>query len=726
MPNQKRPARGSRSQRPPALEPRILRLLASPKYRPLTQGEIAQALDGPARAELADTLQRMERDGRIARVRKDRYILPDEADLLAGVLQIHTSGAAHLLSERPGEPDLFIPAEHTGTAMNGDRVVARIMREGIEERRRRGRGEKGDASQGRVIRILEQAHSTIVGTLQMTKQKFHYVIPDDPRIVHHVYVHPGSATLPRRPEVGHKVVVKLDPWESRHVNPEGEIVEVLGPANAPGVDMLSIIRKHHLPVDFPSDVLDEAARVRDQIPRQEVERREDLRDQLILTIDPDDAKDFDDAIHVEQTGNGWRLGVHIADVSHYVPSGSALDREAFARGNSVYLVDRVIPMLPETLSNGICSLRPDEDRLVFSAFIDFSSGGKIKSARFGRSVIRSARRFTYKEAFAILQKRPGNPIEEKLHTAWALASVLRQNRFAAGSLDLDFPEVKVRLDGEGRPVRLEKVENDISHQLIEEFMLAANEVVARELKNRNVPAIYRIHEDPDAEKLADYRELALSHGYKVGDLTQRREIQRLLTAVRGKPEEFALKLGLLKSLKRAAYATKPVGHYGLAKVNYTHFTSPIRRYADLVVHRLLASLTDAPRKAPRPAPVALDAAAEHISKTERTAADAEKESVKLKKMEYFQAQLAARKPEAHPAVIVDVRNYGLLVELPEFLVTGLVHVSALSDDFYMFDSARLRFVGKRNKKSYGIGDRMPVIVSRVDVHKQQIDFAPAG
>src|ERR1043165_5622787 len=355
--------------------------------------------------------------------------------------------------------------------------------------------------------------------------------------------------------------------------------------------MLSIIRKYHLPTTFPQNVLEEAEQIPEQVSARLSEGREDLRGKFIVTIDPDDARDFDDAIDVERVpGGGWRLGVHIADVAAYVKPGSALDREAYKRGNSVYLPDRVIPMLPERLSNGVCSLNPNVNRLTHSVFLEFGKDGQTKSARFGRTVIRSAKRLTYRQAYAILQSPPNDQLGERLHVAWELASLLRRNRFKQGSLDLDFPEVKVRLDQEGKPIQLERIENDESHQLIEEFMLAANEAVALELKNRLIPTVYRVHENPDPEKLGEYRELVLSHGYKVGDLSKRAELQRLLASLRGKPEEQALKIGLLKSLKRARYATQPLGHYGLAKNNSTHFTTPIRRYADLIVHRGLASL----------------------------------------------------------------------------------------------------------------------------------------
>src|SRR3989440_236501 len=319
--------------------------------------------------------------------------------------------------------------------------------------------------------------------------------------------------------------------------------------------MLSIIRKYHLPTEFPKPVLAEAHQIPETVAEEMFKGREDLREKFIVTIDPDDARDFDDAINVERIpGGGWNLGVHIADVSAYVKPGAALDREAYKRGNSVYLPDRVVPMLPERLSNGVCSLNPGVNRLTHSVFLEFTRDGRTKTARFGRTVIRSAKRLPYRQAYAILKAPPNDQLGERLHVAWELASLLRKNRFAQGSLDLDFPEVKVRLDEEGKPILLERIENDESHQLVEEFMLAANEAVARELKNRSIPTIYRVHENPDPDKLAEYRELVLSYNYKVGDLTQRKELQRLLASLAGKPEEQALKIGLLKSLKRARYA----------------------------------------------------------------------------------------------------------------------------------------------------------------------------
>ena len=709
------------------LHDRVLQILKAPGYQPLDKVDLTKALemDSSERRQLREVLGAMEAEGVIVRTSKDRYVLPGVADLATGTLQVHGGGNAHLLCETPGVKDLFVPAAHLGTAMHGDKVVVRI------EHSRRGDAE------GRVIRVLDRVNTKVVGVLQRSKN-FFYVKPDDSRMQRDVNV-PSAGTA----QVGDKVVVKLEPWIDPHVNPEGEIVEVLGLATAPGVDMLSIIRKHDLPMEFPPDVLREAEAIPEFIDAAEAARREDCRGQFAITIDPDDAKDFDDAIHVERTAQGWRLSVHIADVSHYVRPGTALDREARQRGNSTYLADRVIPMLPERLSNGVCSLKAHVDRLTTSAFIDFDKSGAVRKAHFAKTVIHSAARLTYRQAFAILENQPVPPtpnyerggrvhldakpvpvnvtpeLRERVETAWELASVLRRRRFEHGSLDLDFPEVKVWLDDQGRAERMERIENDISHQLIEECMLAANEVVAQEIKNRVTPSVYRIHEQPDPDRLFEFREFAASYGFKAGDLTERREVQKLLAAIKGKPEEYAIKLQFLKSLKRAAYDTNPVGHYGLAKVNYTHFTSPIRRYADLVVHRVIAREKAGDAKA-------LAEAAAHVSKTERVSSDAERDSTQLKKMEFFQRQLTAKQPQQFRAIVVDVRAMGVFVELPDIQITGLIHVSALGSDFFNFDPVRQRYQGRRSGASYQLGDKLTVVVARIDASRRQIDFAPVG
>ena len=697
-----------------SLEAKILSLVRRRCHAPPCMSDFASLLrsaPGTDAATLAKALHDLELAGEIVRVRNDRFALPSTMDLVVGTIQTHRDGSAHLLRDNPGEPEFYLTPENTATALPGDRVVVRHLRDQAPFR--------GYQPQGRVIRILQRGTTMAVGTLSKS-ERFWHVVPDDRHFAHNIYVPRPAAPL--RPAQGDKVVVRLGEWNSRHVNPEGEIIEVLGPAGKPGVDIESIIRKFDLPRKFPEAVLAEAHAFPQQVQESALRGREDCRGTLVVTIDPDDARDFDDGISVTQTPDGWQLAVHIADVSHYVLPGTPLDHEAFKRGNSVYLPDRVIPMLPEALSNGLCSLRPDEDRLTFAAFLDISRDGKIRRSRFAKCVIRSARRFTYKEAFARLQAKPESETDRMLHDAWAMASVLRKKRFAEGSLDLDFPEVRVRIDAEGHPTGLERTENDISHQLIEECMLAANESVARFFRMKPAAAIFRIHEKPDEAKLNEFREFAQMHGYKTGNLAVRRELTRFLGMLRGRPDEYALKTALLKSLKRASYSAEPAGHYGLAKKDYTHFTSPIRRYADLVVHRVLSDACGFTKSRGR-IPFAM--IARHISTTERSAAEAEREAVRLKKFQFFQQQLAQKTGATFKAVILEVRNFGMFVELPEAMVSGLIHISAIGDDFYTYDQARQRFIGRRTKKIYKAGDTIEVIIARADPFKQQLDFAPA-
>ena len=689
---------------------------------PLLEGEPLQAA-GIARALrmnrddlplLDQTLSALEREGRIVRVRRDHYILPESADLFTGKLQIHAGGSGHVLADQEGGKDLFVSADNLGTALNGDRVVARL----IHQPRFHGRPRRDGRQEGRIIRVVERAGTPVVGTLRKTNN-FYHVVADDPRFPRTLYV-----PSPEGAKLGEKVVARLDRWENSQENPEGRIVEVLGDANAPGVDMLSVIHKHGLPREFPAPVSIEAEKFGGAITPRDLEGREDLRDHSIITIDPDTARDFDDAIEVQPTDYGWDVAVHIADVSHYVKPGTDLDKEARNRGNSVYLADRVIPMLPENLSNGLCSLRPDEDRLAFSVFAEINRDGSVRKVRFGRSVIRSSARLTYRQALAMLESKPTDEVSRRVHAAWDCSSVLRKRRFAAGALDLEMPEVKVWLDDEGHPVKLELVENDISHQLIEELMLLANEQVARHLKRKRQPNIYRIHENPEPDKLDEYRELAASYGVKAGDLSNRAELQKLLDGLKGKPYAGALKIGLLKSLKRARYSPDPIGHFGLSKADYSHFTSPIRRYADLLTHRALGRDLDPKQQGPSSGDLAT--VSEHLSTTERTAADAEKESVRLKKLEYFgklaEAATHGGVAPSFDAKVIEARNYGLLVELPEAMMTGLVPVSSMDDDFYIFDATRSRLIGKHSRKILKAGDELRVQVARVDPFKQQIDF----
>lgn len=698
------------------MEPKILELLGRADYVPSNVPQLIQQLHlkPGQQQELQRHLKDMARRGLIVRTKGNRYIVAREADLIPGVIQITRGGRGFVQPDEPGIGEIIIPEKGTGTALHGDRV---LVRRDVKPRGLRPAGPEEQT--GSVVRILERGRKQFVGTLQRGRQ-FFYVTPDDPRLPGAVHV-PPAKDVGRQPNVGDKVVVEILEWESPQVPPEGEIIEVLGPPDAEGVDMLSVIRHYDLPLHFPKAVLAEAnaiakSRPDNQPSPEECEDRVDCSAHEVVTIDPDDAKDFDDAICLQRAGRDWRLWVHIADVSHYVKPGSPLDVEARKRGNSTYLVDRVIPMLPEALSNELCSLKPGVTRLTKCVEFVLSDAGKVISAKFYPAVIHSKRRFTYKEAFAVLQAKPGDRIEQMLHDANAMAQKIRAHRFRNGSLDLDFPENKIRLDEQGRVLRIERIENDISHQLIEEFMLLANEAVAGRLMQLDVPAVYRVHEAPKEKRLNDYREDVLSHRIQCGDLTHRPEVQKLLAMLGSLPIGQALKIGFLKSLMRARYAIEPLGHYGLAKKKYTHFTSPIRRYADLVVHRALFDKT----------PLQVSAAkqiAEHISLTEKNSSDAERDSKEVKLYAHLEAQISSKKPQPYAALVTDVRNFGFFVDVPDLGLSGLVPLSAIPDDFFSFDPARGHLIGRHSRRAIHLGDRVTVQIYRLDRYKKQVDFS---
>ena len=661
--------------------------------------------------EFQRALRKLEREGEIVCIKGARYALASDADLIPGRIRMNRSGRGFLQPDDPNIKEISIAESATGTALHEDRVLVRR-----DSRRKNFRD--GDQENGTVVRILERKRTQIVGTLAQSKQ-FLYVIPDDPRIPHDVYVTPPR-DVGRKPNLGDKVVVELREWESRHSNPEGEIIEVLGAPDEEGVDMLSVLRQYNLPLHFPKNVLAEANAAGSVVAEKDLAGRLDCRAHNVVTIDPDDAKDFDDAICLEKVSpEQWRLWVHIADVSHYVKPGTPLDEEARKRGNSTYLVDRVIPMLPEALSNELCSLKPDVDRLTKCVEFLVSADGRVLNTKFHAAVIHSQRRFSYQQVLAILQRAPADdPIEQMLHSAHQLAQKIRKHRFKNGSLDLDFPETKIRLEENGKILRIEKNENDVSHQLIEEYMLLANEAVATRLMSLRTPAIYRVHEEPDARRLQEYRQEVMAHNVQCGNLGQPAEVQKLLAKLGTLPIGPALKIGFLKSLMRACYSVEPLGHYGLAKKKYTHFTSPIRRYADLVVHRALFDKN--PAKAS-----ALKEIAEHISVTERNSADAERDSKDVKLFAFLRTQLESGEPIKYPALVTDVRNFGFFVDVPGLAMSGLVPLSTIEDDFYVFDDRRRNLVGRRTRRVIKLGDKLTVQVAKVDSFKKQVDFCLA-
>jgi ribonuclease R len=685
------------------MENQILKLLGNDDYAPGNVPELLRQLGWPRnrQQELQRELGRLEQAGRIARIKGNRYILPQEADLIPGRIRMNRAGKGFLLPDDPAVKEIAIPENATLTALHEDHVLVR-----------RDRPESQNT--GTVIRVLKRHRTNIVGTLHRRRQ-FLYVVPDDPRIPHDIYV-PEPRDVGRPARVGDKVVVELREWESRNSNPEGEIIEVLGSPDEEGVDMLSVLRQYDLPLHFPKNVLAEARAIGSEVLPHELHGREDCRSHPVVTIDPDDAKDFDDAICLRRVSDGeWKLWVHIADVSHYVKPGTSLDDEAARRGNSTYLVDRVIPMLPEALSNELCSLKPNVDRLTRCVEFSISHDGRVLGARFYAAVIHSQRRFTYREVLEILQRQPVTDIERMLHDANELAQRVRRLRFKAGSLDLDFPESKIRLDEQGRITRIDTVENDISHQLIEEFMLLANEAVATRLMDLNLKAIYRVHEQPDERRLREYREDVLSHHVPCGNLSRPAEVQKLLQKLGTLPIGRALKIGFLKSLMRARYDINPLGHYGLAKKKYTHFTSPIRRYADLVVHRALFQKD-------HPAGKSLKETADHISETERNSADAERDSKDVKLFAFLKAQLASGKLQRYPALVTDLRNFGFFVDVTGLAMSGLVPLSTMEDDFYIYDEQRNQLIGRRTRRVIRLGDNVEVHVAKVDTTKKQVDF----
>ncbi len=747
--------------------------MLKPEYEPLNKAELAKVLRiaSHQRSAFRDALTELEASGELNRGKKSRYRLASRhkrarLESFAGTISfsrdrkrqsaffIPDDPQAHAAFRAMDRPRIFVPGRETGTALDGDKVEVHLVKTEPppwhrHSTRSRGKG-KGSTGKGRpeneaeiharVIRVTERTRTRIVGRFY-SKGSRTTVVPEDGRL-------PTSFRLTRTlPEAnqGDIVVAEFTGWDSPHNPPTAAMIEVLGRDTDPGVDILAVIHRYALPLEFPEAVLREAEAIPETIADEEIARREDWREREVFTIDPADARDFDDAICVTEHPDGsWELAVHIADVAHYVRPGSALDREAGKRGNSVYLADRVLPMLPEKLSNGVCSLKPGVDRLTHAAILTFDPWGKRTGARFVSAVIHSHRRYSYEEAYQLMKLDEGAVAslkEEKerglvrhLHRAWRLAAMLREKRFANGGLDLEFAEVKVVLNEEGRAVGVKRSEYDESHQLIEEFMLAANEAVAYETKNAPAPSLYRIHEDPDPGKLQEFAEQARAFGHVVGDVSHRPELQKLLGNLRGKLEEHSLKIALLKSLRRAEYSPEPIGHYGLAKVNYTHFTSPIRRYADLIVHRALRRILSrrhaptAPEVADRtPSVPEMAAIAGHISRTERIAAEAETDTQRLKMIEYLEYLCDSDSDEetVFDATIFEVMPVGALAELDLLMVKGMIRKDDLPPrEEYFFDRGRSEFRSRAGAPPLGVGARIRVRLHRVNKSRGFIDFVP--
>ncbi len=693
----------------------LQQLFAREPERAWRPGEIAAALGlrGPRAQRLRPELDRLARAGAIVALRPGVYGPGKPADLLTGRLTLVRGGAGYVADGASGE-SLRVASEDIGTALPGDIVTVR---------RFHGAAERG---RGKIIRIVERANRDLVGTL-VTTGRFLYVVPLDP-----VYRNDIVVPEARGAREGDRVVVRFLDWPNRHVAPEGEIVEVIGPADQPSLDTAVICRQHDLPGEFPPAVRRAAESVAARL-RQPGERLDLRRDTFILTVDPATAKDFDDALSLTRDAKGRRvLGVHIADVSHFVQPDSPLDAEAAERGTSVYLVDKVIPMLPEQLSNGVCSLRPDEDRLCFSAFLTFDEDGRMSARRFARSIIRSRLRLTYEQALAAIEGHPpaglSQPLPDEalalLRAAHELAQQLRRRRMRDGALDLEVPECEIVLDADSRMSGVTVRPNDVSHQMIEECMVAANEAVATELSARGIAILARLHEPPDPIKIEDLTAALQALGFKPGDLTEQRHLARFLASTADHPLRDHAHTLVLRSMKRAIYSAEAAGHFGLAKRYYSHFTSPIRRYPDLVLHRQLAEyLAGTGRRGAMPLSH-LKAAAARCTEREQRADDASRALIEIKKFRFLQQQIDDRKPLPYAAVISKVTNYGLFVDVKELQLTGLVHISSISDQFVRFNPAdeTLAVAGQR----YRLGAEVEVIVARVDFNQRRVDFVLTG
>ncbi|MCJ7629721.1 MAG: ribonuclease R, partial [Longimicrobiales bacterium] len=635
---------------------------------------------------------------------------PEKINLKVGVLQVTRDEDGFVVGEDGGR-DVFVPGSLLDSAMDGDQVVVRVE----------GRP-KGKNPQGRVIKILNRAHPTMVGTFKEAR-RFGYVVPLNDRLFRNVLIPAGEEAGAKTGDI---VVARISAYGDRKLNPMGSVERVLGPVSTPGVDVLSILFGYGLDLEFPEEVEAAAQEIIQQRRGERWSGRTDRTALHVFTIDPSDAKDHDDALSIEDLSNGtWEVGIHIADVSHYVEKGSPLDLEALRRGTSVYLVDRVVPMLPHVLSSDLCSLRPAVDRAAVSLFVTLDATGGVRGHRFERTRIRSRHRLDYDQVQEALS---GNAhIDERtdrdLGTLAELARALREKRIQRGSLDFDLPEARVILGAGGAPLDIQKVVQLESHRLIEDFMLLANETVAKEAGQKKLPIPYRVHEPPAPDRLGELRRFLDTLGYplKKAGVTGK-DLQKILNAVEGRPEGSLISTVILRSMARARYQPRNLGHFGLGAESYTHFTSPIRRYPDLLVHRVvIRSLIEG-----KPVPgewggEALAQACERSTAREGLAADAERDSVALKKAEFMEKHLG----EEFPGTVSGVTTFGIFVLLDEYFVDGLVHVNSLMDDYYRLKEEQYALVGDRTGRRFRLGDSVRVRVSRVDRLERKIDFVLA-
>ena len=708
-----------------SLQDKILAFMQRESYAPMTAEEMIFAI--PVKEEpmheFWDAILNLEQDGYIVKTRFDTYGLPEKMGLVAGRFQLSSKGFGFLIPDNKGNrPDVFIPPRKIHGAMNNDRVMARV------DSRVPGRRPEGE-----IIRIIKHANSRIVGVFRRTMD-FAFVTPDDKRIGGDIYIlrknFGGAAN-------NQKVIVEITEWptENRR-SAEGRVVEILGYVGDPGLEILSIIKQHELPLDFPDNVKRAAARVPAEIRAKDWKGREDRRDYPVVTVDSEDARDLDDAVYVRRLSNGrYLLGVYIADVSYYVKAKTLLDQEAEERGTSVYLVDRVLPMLPQRLSNGICSLNENEDRLVMGCEMEIEADtGKVAKYKIFPAVIHSHHRLSYNLVRSILEegdkaaREKFADIAPMLEEMRDLCRVLQKKRARRGAIEFDLPEQKVILDASGKPLEIKQRIHGLPEAIIEEFMLAANETVARHLTMMQWPCVYRVHETPAEDKMEGLAKLLQSFNVKLriskNGMVRPKDVQDALAEMKERPEERLVNTVALRCMRQAVYQTENIGHFGLAAEYYCHFTSPIRRYPDLLVHRLLHAWLKDPdltRHLPALAAESLEGMAEHSSAQERNAAEAERETVDLKKAEYMLGHIG----ETFEGVISGVASFGMFVELPNG-VEGLVHMSSLTDDYYEFVEDRYCLTGTHTGNTYRLGDPVEIEVLQVNMEDRSIDFIMAG
>jgi ribonuclease R len=701
----------------PGLKERLLGLVREDAYNPLKKEELALIFDIHA-SEMPmfyNFLEELEKDGHICKTKKGKIITPKSMGQFVGKFVSHRKGFGFVESDEEYTQDLFIPSSEINGAMHNDRVIAEIVTPATDDRR----------AEGKIVQIIEREVTQIVGVFQPNKN-FGFVIPDNKKFNKDIYIPKKFFSGAREND---KVVCEITVWPQEDKKAEGKVIEILGQKGERGVEISSIIKEHGLPVEFPKKVLDEAESIPVEVPQEEIDRRLDIRNMKTFTIDGDDAKDLDDAISIEVLPDGnFKLGVHIADVTHYVGEKSKLDKEALKRATSVYLVDTVIPMLPKKLSNGVCSLNPFEDKLTLSIFMEIDRKGTVKKYDIKETIINSKARMTYTEVSDILEKDDEklkatfSSLVDDFKTAEVLARILMGRRTKRGALDFDFPEAKIILNKDGEVADIKHYERRISNKMIEEFMLISNETIAEHYFWLNLPFVYRIHETPSPEKMQDFSKFISTFGYTVkGDLEQvhPKALQAIIEQIKGKREEEAISTIMLRSLKQAKYSPQCTGHFGLSAQYYSHFTSPIRRYPDLQIHRIIKENLNNKINAKRQEQLVgiVDYASTQSSERERAAELAERDVKDFYKAMYMYDKIG----EEFDGIVSSVTSFGMFIELPN-TVEGLTRLANMRDDYYIYDDMTYTIMGERTKKTYRIGDPVRIKVENVNIDLREIDF----